>query len=241
MYILRTSSSRPDILKQSTLSIFNHLKTSQVINQIIHEDVINQEKSLECYEFLKNLPNCECKIDNPALGHSASFYWLSDQLPNDIKYFMFWEDDYDLDRDVDLDALTALMDKYQGINQISFPKRDILTDKAGWMKKPVMFDNFKLTVSNHWYVSPGIWRYSFIMPFIEKMKKDNPVISDGTLGFGWHWGINKAMKGKNLTNQKVEEIEKKYGHYYLGWPENYSKLITHTGTPDKSIRNGYKP
>jgi hypothetical protein len=238
---LRTSASRPDLLIQSTKSIYEHLKTSTEIKMIIHEDVIDEEKSKECIHFMKYLSNCDCKVDHPPLGHSASFYWLIDQLPEKTKYFMFWEDDYDLDRDVDLDALVALMDKYNQINQISFPKRHILTEKAGWKKKPVMFDDFKLTVSNHWYVSPAIWRKSFIFPYIEKLKINNPVKKDGTLGFGWHWGINKVMKGENLSEQRVDVIQEKYGHYYLGWPEKGSKLITHTGTADRSLRNGNNP
>lgn len=238
MLIIRTSASRPDLLKESTKSIYENLKTSNEIKMIIHEDVLNKKKSAECIHFMKYLSNCEFKVNEPALGHTGSFYWLIYRIPEDTKYFMFWEDDYSLDKEVNLDDLLYLMDNNKQINQISFPKRDILTHKANWVKKPVMIEDVKLTVSNHWYVSPGIWRKSFIWPFILKMKENNPVNAAGYRGFGWHWAINHAMKGPDLTNQKQDEIQENYGHYYLGWPEKGSKLITHIGTGERSIRKG---
>jgi hypothetical protein len=152
---------------------------------LVHEDFLDPTKSNQCVAYIKSLEDASIISDNPPVGHGASFYKLINLLP-EIDYFMFWEDDYTLDVPIDLDKLLNLMDKYKNINQISFPKRNILKNKAWFIKKPVLFDDVKLTVSNHWYVSPGIWRYVYIMPYIKKMIKKYPVNAAGQLGFGWH-------------------------------------------------------
>jgi hypothetical protein len=267
--IIRTSASRPDLLKISTQSILDHLKFSGKINWFLHEDVLNDAASEECIKYSESL-GIYTKIgkNNPPLGHSESFYWLIDRITSD--FFMFWEDDYELlqvfeclnpdcrkkttnkykvktgrgleicelcgsefiESPTDLDVLIGLMEKYPQINEIVLPKRDILPDKPNFIKKVVKFDDTILTVCHHWYVAPAIWRVSYIMPFIKKMAQDfHP---QG--GFGWHWEINRNVKGRDIIVD-AEWVERHTGTYYLGEIRSGQRIL-HLGAGNKSLRNG---
>ena len=265
--IIRTSASRPDLLKISTQSILDHLKFSGKINWFLHEDVLNTTASEECVQYSKSLNIYkEIKVNNPSIGHTKSFYWLTEHITS--PYFMFWEDDYELlqvykclnpeckkkttnkyknesliickhcgsnfiESPTDLDVLISLMENNAKINQICFPKRDIMPDKPGFLKKEVKFDDTVLTVCQHWYISPAIWRTSFINPIIERTKSTCP---DGDADrFGWHWSLNRILKGGS-TCKPAPWIEENVGTYYLGEIRSGHRIY-HLGTGDKSLRN----
>jgi hypothetical protein len=263
--IIRTSASRPELLKISTQSILDHLKFSGNMEFILHEDVLNQASSDECIRYSESLGIYKTiKVDNPPLGHNRSFTWLASQVTS--PFFLFWEDDYELlqvmkclnpdckkkttnkykeanqetckhcgssfvESPTDLDVLIGLMEKYPQINQIALPKRDILPDKPNFTKKEVKFDDTILTVCHHWYVSPAIWRSSFIMPFIQKMNYPK-----GAGCWGWHWDINRLLKGDG-TIVNADWVEKHTGTYYLGEIRSGQRIL-HLGQGDKSLRNG---
>jgi len=263
--IIRTSASRPDLLKVSTQSILNNLKFSGQINWFLHEDVLNEAASNECIRYSESLGIYKKISKNqPPLGHTKSFLELTKSITS--PYFMYIEDDYELlqvyecqnsnckkktgnkykdanietckhcgtpfiESPTDLDVLINLMETHKNINEIVFPKRDIMPDKGDFVKKTVNVDGVFLTVCHHWYVSPAIWRTSFIMPIIEKMRKEYKAPPSG---FGWHWEINRLLKGSNNITD-AEWIQQHVGTYYLGEIRGGHRVY-HLGTGDKSLK-----
>jgi len=261
--IIRTSASRPELLRCSTESILKNLKFSGVINWFLNEDVLNSKASKECVDYSHNLNIYkEIQVNERPKKHTNAFYWLFERVSS--PYFMFWEDDYELlqiyefpeckstydkykwpelsckkcktslvELPTNVDLLINLMETHNNINEICFPKRDILPDKPDFNKKPITIDGTNLTVCHHWYISPAIWRTAFIRPYVEKMKKTFRPTPDG---FGWHWALNDGLKGKNIS-RSAEWVESNIGTYYLGHPRR-DRRVMHIGTGDKSLRSG---
>ncbi|MFA5024990.1 MAG: hypothetical protein WC503_00585 [Candidatus Shapirobacteria bacterium] len=225
--VVRTSASRPELLKISTESIKKNLKYSGKLRFLLHEDKLNEKASAEVMEYAHScgLYDVIRQDEAPMIGHKRSFLWLFSQTIT--KYVIHFEDDYELIKELDLDPIVNLMEKYPDrINQICFSKRDILPDKPGFVKHTEYFDGIPLTTSQHWMMVPSIWRMSFAKKGI-----------DGILNYkvhDFHWELNKLLKGRNVINN-AEWVLRNTKTFYYGKVRE-GKLVEHIGKIDKSVR-----
>lgn len=224
--IIRTSASRSELLKASTESILNNLEYSGELEWILHEDVLDQSASNECINYSNQLNIYRTiGVDYPPLGHRRSFLWLFKHVTED--YVIHYEDDYILEKPVDLDLLIGIMEKYPDqINQIVFPKRDILPDKPGFSKIEIELDGVTFTTCQHWMMVPAIWRMSYIKNAIDKLQVY--YLED------FHWRLNRILKGSNLKHD-AQWVIKNTKTFYLGKLRS-GKLVEHIGKIDKSVR-----
>jgi hypothetical protein len=228
--ILRTSASRPALLKVSTESVLKNLKYSGKINWFLHEDVLNKTASEECVAYSKslNLYN-KIEVSDPAIGQHKSFIQLTKHITS--KYMIHYEDDYELLKELDLDTLINIMEKYpDSINQITFPKRDILPDRPNFVKREIELDGIKFTTAPHWFVQPALWRMSFISPYMQKVYSYNDMNKD------WHWVLSRALR-KNETITDGQWVIDNSKTFYLGEMRK-GKIVEHIGTKDNSLRLG---
>jgi hypothetical protein len=222
--IVRTSASRPEILKISTESMLKNLKYSDSLIWYLHEDILNTQASDACVEYSKSTGLYKDIMVDNRIGHRKSFLKLYDKV--ETKYLIHWEDDYELLVEIDLDKLIDLMDNYP-INQIVFHKRDILPDKPGFTKKTIEFDDIKLTTSPHWMMLPSIQRFDYVKPAIDHIKKY--LLED------FHWEINRFLKRPDM-NRDADWVLNNSRTFYLGEMRK-GKCVEHLGKISKSVRN----
>jgi hypothetical protein len=123
--IIRTSASRPNLLRESTESLLKNLKFLGEIRWIFHEDTLNSERSKECIDYISSLNiNKVLLVDKPAVGQGTSLTKLLNETKTD--YFLNWEDDYTAVREIDLDLVIKILNENKDVNQISFFKRQII-------------------------------------------------------------------------------------------------------------------
>jgi hypothetical protein len=204
--------------------MLKNLKYSGKLRWFLHEDFLDHEKSTECVAYSNSLKLYEKILaDHLSIGHRRSFLQLFDQVSSE--YVIHWEDDYELLKEIDLDFHINVMDKYP-VNQICFPKRDILPDKPNFEKIEVKFDGEIYTTCNHWMVVPSIWRMSYVRHAINDLKSYN--LED------FHWQINRKLKGQN-RNHDAQFVIENTKTFYFG-PIRGGKTVEHIGKLDRSVR-----
>jgi hypothetical protein len=119
--IIRTSTSRPEILQVTTDALNKHLKFSGQFRWILHEDVLdknrftNISKACKMYNVMS--------FNDPPVGLKESMNILLRQTKS--KYVLNIEDDWRLLRDIEIDPLIEIMENNEDINQVAFHKRPI--------------------------------------------------------------------------------------------------------------------
>jgi hypothetical protein len=220
--IMRTSASRPELLKKSTESLLENIKFSGELRWIFHEDILNKDKSAQCISYIENLTiNKKLLIDKPPIGQGASLTRLLNTVKT--KYVLNWEDDYTAEREIDLDLVVKILDENVDVNQISFWKRQTMSEKPGFKKKETIRSGQTLTTNPHWAFTPAIWRVSFIKP----KWKNGPEI---------HWFIQPILKG-GTGMRDSNWIIANLGTYHLG-PIGENRYSYHIGWGQHSLRHG---
>jgi hypothetical protein len=224
--IIRTSASRPGLLKMSTRSLMGHLKFSGQTIVHLHEDVLNHDLSKDVIRYAKDCGFYDnIKIDNPPKGQGGSLTWLIEQTRS--KYVLNIEDDYDVLRDIDLDRIVQIMDQSEGtetvVNQVCLNKRKTMAEKPDFKKVEIEIDGQVLTTNPHWALIPAVWRMSFIKPRWVNFKQNH------------HWDLNNKMKGQE-ANRPPDWVIKNTGTYYLG-PIKEPAYVKHVGE-QRSVRIG---
>jgi len=229
--IMRTSASRPSLLKESTETMLEHLKYSGKLRWFLHEDVLNRESSDECVKYSRSLGIYEkVEVNQPPIGQGLSLSWLIEQV--ETPYVINWEDDYIAKQDIDLDLCVAIFDQHKDINQIAFQKRPIMGEKPGFKKKQIsrkvkMKDEIidvDLVVNPHWAFIPSIYRASYL--------KSKWVKESGQI----HWSFNARLKGGNGVKRDANWVMANTGTYFLGKIE-HGWYTYHIGG-GKSLREG---
>jgi hypothetical protein len=215
------SASRPDLLKITLESLLNNVKFSGNINWMFHEAVIREHDSKECIKYVKGLElfnNIE--ITNPPLGEGYSITKMLHKTKS--KYFIHWEDDHEIIREIDLDKCYHLLENYSMINQIAFNKRQTMSTIGAnsWCKKNFTFGEDILCVSPHWRISPAIWRLSWILP------KWNGFENGSSNNF--HWEINDRLQNNFKNNKTADLVANQMGTFYLG-PIGELAYVKHIG------------
>ena len=189
--ILIMGSSRPELLPYCIKSIREKVKYSGDFRWLYHEDFVFPEKSKKALDWVTNLAHGNqsstgwtwselqnfdvVKKHNPAIGYGRAIEHMLDYIES--PFFLMVQEDCEFEREVDLDIVLNLMDKYNEINQITYhinktPKQ--FTGKgAVYDLKEYEFDNVILTLWYSWFFFPNVTRLDW---FKEKwiVKPDEP-------------------------------------------------------------------
>lgn len=231
--IMRTSASRPELLRVSTESLAKYLKFSGRLRIFYHEDVLNRVGSDECIRYLnENAPESmrpyRLQVDDPPITQIMSMTWLIERM--ETKYFLNWEDDHEALREVDLDLACTVLDENPDVNQIAFHKRQTMSNRYSFIKKEVMRSGVKLTTNPHWAFTPAIWRKSFIMRYWKPPYTDGRNVVDNPV-----WWLNPKIKG-GQSMRSAKWIIGNSGHYFMGGIGEHA-FCYHIGG-GKSLREG---
>jgi len=217
--IMVDSASRPALLKDTMESLLNNLKFSGKLNWMFHEAVLNKEKSNQCMEYIQNLNIFNITImENNPRGEMVSISNILNKTT--APYFIHWEDDHTLVRELNLDTCWDIFERFSIVNQLVFNKRDTMRNVSGWSKKEVQYDEYKLVTSPHWRISPAIWRLSFIKPRWQPFEGSNG-----------HWIINNKLQKQWIGHPELktpDAVINQLGTFYLGGFDE-KKYVVHNG------------
>jgi len=222
------SAARPDLLQITMESLLEHVKFSGKIRWMFHEAVLRKEDSQACMKYAESLKIFDIiQGTEPPKGEG---YSISKMLRHaDSPYFIHWEDDHKLVRDLDLDKCYSLFENYSMINQIAFNKRQTMSEVSGWQKANFTFGEDVLCVSPHWRFSPAIWRLSWILP---RWTWFDLIPSGSSNNF--HWEINADLQESLRGNKTPDTVANQMGTFYMG-PIAELAYVAHMGK-DRSGR-----
>lgn len=226
--ILRPSASRVSCIKESTKSILEKIRFKGELPQILHEDVLDIKQSLEILDWAYSQKCFERVVaDYPPLRQGHTMDWLINTVQS--KYFMFWEDDFVLERAIDLNDVVHLMENNPKINQIVFHKRETMPERGVWQKKEVVIDGQVLTTSPNWSFLPAIWRTDFIK---------NWWVCPGKHAQAASFEVNRSIKQVKPLDGVTRDADwmiKHVGTYFWGGIGN-ALYVNHIG--NYSVRMG---
>ena len=226
--IMRTSASRPGFLKKSTESLLEFLKPTVEFRWILHEDYVQGPGSDACIAYAKESGVYSIiEKHSPPIGQGPSLGWLLGKCKT--PYILNWEDDQELFKEIDIEALCNLMDNNPDINQIGFHKRAIMHEKPGFVKKQTVRDGIPLVTDPHWAFTPSLFRASYLKPKWISFKQTV------------HWAMNEVLKGTK-GNRDAEWVIANTGTYWLGcinWPDMLMKDHGFTEEEAKNCNNGH--
>jgi hypothetical protein len=210
--ILITSASRPNSLRSEVKAFKKHVKFSGQMNFHLHEDRVPkmEGESERLIEWARRKPSyfTTVYLSHPRIGRGPALNLLRKHAKS--KYIFYMEEDFDFIRDVDLDELIRLMDKYTTINQIAFPwrVRTVHAKPGGphgddFVYQERTFDDHVMHIPDRWTWQPALWRRSWVMP---------------------HWNF-AARRSNKMFNRKFKQgcgplewsaewLEKTYGAYF---------------------------
>ena len=227
--IIRTSVSRPGILKKSHESFLQRVHYSGEFRFLLHEDVIKNEESIRCCNWAKE-NGYEVSVHYPPIGQGGSMCTLIDLVQTE--FYLTLEDDWEFLRDIDLDPVEKLMKNNLDINQITWHKRPVMDHKGNFQKVHIVRDGIDLVVSPHWNMLPSLCRLSFIKPFFKDA-------IDG-IDPNFNWTLNAKIKGLPHTTTPLmrdhEWVQQNMGTYFFG-KHGEETFIFHLGG-GFSVREG---
>lgn len=214
--IIITGSSRPDLLKITIEKFRKFLFTERKIRWLLHEDFVWHEQSKESISVANSLGIDVILKHSPACGLGISIDTLLQKV--ETPYVIYLQDDWELERPVELDRLLWTMDRHDEINHILFPPHKIEKERGGgdFIRETYNFDGLDLTLNNGWYLNPAIWRMSKVK---EKWER-NPERIEGFF-------INRFGTHEQRLNHDF--LRKNLGSYFLGKIDDY-RYVRHLGS-----------
>jgi hypothetical protein len=207
--IIRTSSSRPEILKLTTEALHHHLKFSGTFRWIIHEDSVDG-RTENTMKYIKENYDVY-KQDSPPINQGASLKWLLSQT--NTKYVFLIEDDWRLIRDLDVDMMVKILDENNDVNQLTANKRKHLPKRGDtFTKKMVMRSGYYLTTDPYWTLIPSLWRMSYITG---KLPPDMEKTSGGACSYGINNYIRRNIYGR-YDMCDADWVINNVGTYFIG-------------------------
>lgn len=215
--IIITGSSRPELLKITIENFRKFLFTEKKIRWLLHEDFVWPEKSEESIEVAMSFGFDIILHHSPASNLGIALDTLLQKV--ETPYIVYLQDDWELERPVELDRILWTMDKHNEINHVLLPPHKIEKERGGsdFVRKTYTFDGLDLTLNNGWYLNPAIWRMSkvkekWVTPTIERIE-----------GFF----INRFGKHEQRLNHDF--LRKNVGSYFLGKIGDY-RYVRHLGS-----------
>lgn len=212
--ILITGSSRPELLKLTVNSFKKFLHTEMDINWMLHEDFVFNEESIKSVKWAN-----DSKIFN--IIEQSNGIGLGKAISKMIKYFdteyMFYlQDDWELERPVELDRIVWTMENHKKINNVILPKMKIPAKMNKIEQLPFNYDGLDLALTNGWFLNPGIWRTKIVK---DKWTNLGSVRFEGNF-------TNKFGTHEQRSNLKY--CEDNLGAYFLGKTGEY-RYVRHLG------------
>jgi len=158
--MLITSSSRPQLFPYFWESFKKMIIFRGKLRVIVHEDFVFPEESRKVIEYLEGL-KAKGEIDeihtaDPPRGLGMALdYMIGNHIKD--KYCLYFQEDWEMERPVDLDELIWIMEDHPQINQVYFNK---IRNTGGTTGRQHHFNGVNLCISHHWAFLPGIWRMS---------------------------------------------------------------------------------
>ena len=117
--ITMTAILRPKVIEQTLVSLKKHLKFSGDIRLILSIDPIGEKIKAKNVFQVASLYYPVFHIYNKQASFENSVIWLWNQV--ETSYFLHWEDDKILLRDLDIDWCIEKLEKNKNIASMSFP------------------------------------------------------------------------------------------------------------------------
>lgn len=241
--IIITSSCRKSIIKTLD-SFFARVHCSKSIRLLIHIDVLHPDQLNLIKDYLRNL-KLEKKIEilthvnpHPArnwyAAHSNAILHLYGLISTACYFHL--EDDWRFLKNIDLDPLIRLMEKYPDIDNIRFSRErikkkvwlyhlsDEITEEFLAPNIECLIDNISLIQTPIWSFNPHLGRTSIIKNITDIPKNQNPekfvclkYIENGKHNGTYVYGkIGDSAYVNDLGRNKIRRKIQKYKYILTG-------------------------
>lgn len=200
--IFITGSSRPELLKITVDSFKKFLYTEMDIKWILHEDFVIKKESEKTIKWANNSKIFNVIEQSPGIGLGLSISKMIKYFDTD--YMLYIQDDWELERPIELDRIVWTMENHKKINNIVLPKMKIPKRINKIKQIPFDYNDLDLVLINGWYLNPGIWRTDIVKNKWVNIDKDKP---EGSF-------INKFGDHNKRSDPKY--CEDNLGVYFLG-------------------------
>uniref|UniRef100_A0A6M3IY66 Glycosyltransferase n=1 Tax=viral metagenome TaxID=1070528 RepID=A0A6M3IY66_9ZZZZ len=212
--ILVTGSSRPSLIPYCVESFKKYLHTRRKMRWLLHEDFVFPKESEKTVRWAEN--NFDViRSHNPSIGLGGSMSDMIGLINTD--FMIYLQDDWELERPIDLDYILWVMERNIEINSIIFNKYKNFGAVGGFSQEEYEFDGLRLCMYNAFAFLPSVWRTSIVRG---KMRGGLPK-SHPEGAFTHRFGTHE----QRLSN---EYCKKNLGVYFYG-PSGDPRYVKHLG------------
>lgn len=227
--------SRPHLFWKTIEAFHKHIKFDGRIRFFLEDGDRDHELALESQEIAQ-----QNKFDGINIEQVNSYgYAMTNAMDRWVtsSYMFSLEDDWEFVRDIDLNIVIDLMDKYEILRQVRFNKRHTMGAKGigeqtFYKLERDFYLNDKqyiLTTGDKWTMLPALWKMSYLRPRWE-----------GAFSHGF-WHITNALyAADNIKVPATKEapliIRDKMGFWIWGKIGN-PPYVKHNGGDSESVRD----
>ena len=214
--VLITASSRPLLIPYCVESFRRGIYTKRNMRWLLHEDFVFPKESGKVLEWAKSTGYFDI-IDyhKSCVGLGYSLYHMIPKLKS--KYTLYIQDDWELERPVDLDEIIWVMECNKDINLVIFNKFKNFGSIGGFDLLEHTFESgLKLCLYNAFALLPGIWRTEFVRDRYTQPIKYKP---EGTF---------TNLIGSHDQRLRADFCRKNLGAYFYGETGDF-RYVRHLG------------
>lgn len=217
--LLITSSSRPQLFPYFWESFKKMMIIRQPYSVHVHEDFVFPNQSNKVINYLSALNDIDTvKYHNPAIGLGPAMDFM---FNNYIKadYMLYFQEDWQVERPIDVDQLIYVMDKNPEVNLIFFNKTRNTARLNKAMQPQYLYTDgaagIDLCLYHSWTFLPGLWRMDFVRKHW-RVREERPE------------GYFSNAFGTHDQRMDCNYCEKTIGAYMLGKTGDY-RYVRHIG------------
>lgn len=200
--IVMTAVARPEIVKETLQSLIDNMKTVHDYRLIIEVGIIkgiqgqNRDAQEEIIQWAYDLFRGKVLFKMPSIKehtHAKALKWCLYSVTS--KYSLYWEDDWVLEKGIDLDYLIGYMELQHGLGKIEFDKfeKPILTYPPYMESFFKVGDCFYSRKSNKSLCGPpALLRYKYIKDILKLKSLDGKMAIDS---------VSRTKESKNMMNK----------------------------------------
>lgn len=160
------ASSRPDLLEITLNSIEKFLIRRKPLKIIVNEDIVFTKQSERTVKLLKQWQQ-QGIIYEYYVSNSRGLGYSMDNMFNQYKYpyIINWQDDWELERPIDIEELVWIMQNNEQINQVIFNKYKNMDVLNGFKQIQYQFGYKDFCINQYWMFIPSLWRMSFVRKY----------------------------------------------------------------------------
>lgn len=209
--IIVTASSRPELIPYCINSFKRKLITRRPTRWILHEDFVFPKESEKVIKWAS-----ECGVfsniyhHSPAISLGSTITFLLSKIKS--KFIFYLQEDWELERPVDLDQILWVMQQHSNINVVTLNKYKNLGSYGGFPSNEFNYKGLRLCGYNKWSFIPGVWR-------IDKFRK--------------HWK-HTDVRPEGMFNNSLGKImdpnlcAERLGAFFYG-PAGDPRYVRHLG------------